>query len=321
MSIVLIILGGVLLYFGGELLVTHSARLARIWGLSPLTIGLTVVAFGTSSPELAASVTAAFRGAPSIAIGNVIGSNISNIAFILGVSAMIYPIAVQKRFNRREMPFMIAASALIWPLFFNGLLGRIEGLILIALLAGYTFVVLRFSTQAAAEIIPELDAIPDEPEGPAWKSLLGAALGIGLLVGGAQSLIEGAVRIATQLGVPDKVIGLTLVAFGTSLPEFASCAVASMRKHSEIVLGNIVGSNIFNVLCILGFTAVIKPLAIPWSEILIDFGVMMAFSVILWPMLITGKSLGRLEGACLFAGYVAYIVYLFAGVNSPAPAM
>ncbi|MDP8244645.1 MAG: calcium/sodium antiporter [Candidatus Hinthialibacter antarcticus] len=307
----LILLGIILLYYGGELLVSNSVRLARLWGMSPLTIGLTVVAFGTSSPELAATLVASFRDASAIAVGAVIGSNISNIALILGLSALIYPIPSKRKFNRREMPFMIFTSALVLPLFIGGVLSRWDGLILLGFLAFYLWYVLKHSNEAPPPVEIDLEALEAAPQVPVWGALLGVLVGIGLLTGGAQSLVEGASSIALSFGIPEKVIGLTLVAFGTSLPELASCVVAAMRKEGDIILGNIVGSNIFNVLCILGTAAVCKPLALPMAEITIDYGVMMAFSLILVPFLLTGVSLRRVEGAFLFLGYVSYVFYLY----------
>jgi cation:H+ antiporter len=310
-SALLIIVGIGLLYYGGELLVSNSVSLARLWGLSPLVIGLTIVALGTSSPELAATLVASFRDAPAIAVGAVVGSNISNIGLILGLSALIFPIPSQRKFNRREMPFMIVTSALILPLFIGGVLTRWEGLILLGLLAFYLWYVLKHSNEAPPPVEIDLEALEAAPKVPVWGALLGVAIGIAFLSGGAQCLVDGASNIARSFGIPEKVIGLTLVAFGTSLPELASCVVAAMRKEGDIILGNIVGSNIFNVLCILGTAALCKPLALPMSEILIDYGVMMAFSLILVPFLLTGVALRRVEGAFLFLGYISYVFYLY----------
>lgn len=306
-----ILLGIVLLYYGGELLVSNSVRLARSWGMSPLTIGLTVVAFGTSSPELAATLVASFRDSAAIAVGAIVGSNISNIGLILGLSALIYPIPSQRKFNRREMPFMIFTSALILPFFIGGVLSRWEGLILLGLLAAYLWYVLKHSNEAPPPVEIDIEALEAVPKVSIWASLLGVIVGIAFLTGGAQSLVEGASSIARSFGIPEKVIGLTLVAFGTSLPELASCIVAAMRKEGDIILGNIVGSNIFNVLCILGVAAACKPLALPLQEIAVDYGVMMGFSLILVPFLLTGASLRRIEGAFLFICYFGYVVYLY----------
>lgn len=307
----LILLGIGLLYYGGELLVANSVRLARLWGMSPLTIGLTVVALGTSSPELAATLVASFRDASAIAVGAVIGSNISNIGLILGLSALIYAIPSQRKFNRREMPFMIITSGLLLPMFYSGVLSRWDGLVLLGLLAVYLWYVLKHSNEAPPPIEIDLEALEAVPQVSVLGALVGVLIGIGLLTGGAHSLVQGAETIARSFGIPEKVIGLTLVAFGTSLPELASCLVAAMRKEGDIILGNIVGSNIFNVLCILGIASVCKPLALPLSEIVVDYGVMMGFSLVLLPFLLTGTSLRRIEGAFLVIAYVGYVFYLY----------
>lgn len=317
-SIALILLGIALLYFGGELLVANSVKLAAAWGLSPLTIGLTVVAFGTSSPELAASLAAAFRDSAAIAVGAIVGSNISNIGLILGSSALIFAIPVERRFNSREMPFMILTSALILPVFYSGVMSRIEGVVFLALIGGYIWYVLKVSNQAPPPVELDLEELENQPLTPVWLSLAGASLGIVMLTGGAHSLVSGAETIARVIGIPEKVIGLTLVAFGTSLPELASCLVAALRKEGGIILGNIVGSNIFNVLCILGATALCKPLVLPLDTFIFDYFVMMAFSLLLLPFLMTGSSLRRIEGGVLFVAYIAYIVYLY---TQPAPAI
>ncbi len=310
-SVLLILLGIGLLYYGGELLVANSVRLAHLWGMSPLTIGLTIVALGTSSPELAAILVASFRDAAAIAVGAVVGSNVSNIGLILGLSALIYPIPSQRKFNRREMPFMILTSAIVLPLFIGGSLARIDGLILIGLLAFYLWYVLKHSNEAPPPIEIDLNALDEAPNVSVWAALIGVAVGIGFLTGGAHSLVQGAETIARSFGIPDKVIGLTLVAFGTSLPELASCVVAAMRKEGDIILGNIVGSNIFNVLCILGIAGVIKPLNLSMSEIAVDYGVMMGFSLLLLPFLLSGATLRRIEGAFLITAYVGYVFYLY----------
>ncbi|MBI1390903.1 MAG: calcium/sodium antiporter [bacterium] len=308
----LILLGTGLLYFGGELLVTHSARLARIWGLSSLTIGLTVVAFGTSSPELAASITAALKGQPALAIGNVVGSNIANIGLILGLCALLRPLTVEWSLVKRETPILIASAILLAPLLWDGVLTRFEGLVLIVLIVAYTVYILRLSRKEPLEPSLSREAAPSGG-GSAWFALAGAGVGVVVLAGGANLLVEGGANIARAFGVSEKVIGLTLVAVGTSLPELASSIIAALKKESDIVLGNIVGSNIFNSLCILGAAALASPLEMQWAAIQYDCFVMLAFSLALWPCLYTGQRLSRLEGSLFLIAYATYVGYLYAG--------
>ncbi len=282
MSYFLIFLGIFLLYTGGELLVRNASHLARTFGLSSLVIGLTVVAFGTSSPELATTLLSTLEGSPEVAVGNVIGSNIANIELILGLTALIYPLQSARAFIRRELPFMIAVGALLIPVFWDGVATRYEGAALLALLVGY--LVYQFwqsgrarragrgegaepVTSAGGDASSSLEANtetePADTELPAtiplWRAGLGVALGIGVLVAGAQALVSGAVTVAQGFGVPERVIGLTLVALGTSLPELASSLVAAVRREADIILGNVVGSNVFNSLAILGLTRTRPP--------------------------------------------------------------
>jgi cation:H+ antiporter len=308
-NIILIALGVALLYFGGNLLVKNSSRLAQNWGISPLVIGLTIVAFGTSAPELAASVTAALRGSPEIALGNVIGSNIANIALILALTALVYPLRTQAAFLRRELPIMIGAAALLLLLFLNGNLARVEGALLLALLGVYLWLLFRGqeTPEIEQEFAQEYSGAPNSP----WRSAFGALLGLGLLVAGAQSLVAGATSLARGFGVPELIIGLTLVAVGTSLPELSASIIAAIKREPEIALGNIVGSNIFNILFILGATTVLQPIDVAFSTVAVDLWVMLGLSVLLLPFLLTGLRLGRREGSVLLVFYAAYVAYLY----------
>jgi len=309
MSLFLIILGAALLYVGGDLLVKNSVRLASRLGLSSLVIGLTVVAFGTSAPELAATLASVLEGSPGLAIGNVIGSNIANIGLILGFTAILYPLYNSRFFLRRELPVAIAVSLLLIPLFWNGVLGRLEGFFLLALLVGYlTYVIKSDPEQITTELEDDTEA---DNEKPLWRSVLFVLLGVGLLVGGARSLVTGAVDIARSLGVPEAVIGLSMVAFGTSLPELASSVVAALRKETDIILGNIIGSNLFNILAVLGTTVVVSPISQPFSAIGTDIIIMIVFTVAVWPLMLWNRRISRRDGVILSVGYVAYIVYLF----------
>lgn len=308
MDIVFIALGVALLYFGGNLLVKNSSRLAQNWGISPLIIGLTIVAFGTSAPELAASLTAALRGSPEIALGNIVGSNIANIALILAITALVYPLRTQAAFLRRELPIMIGAAALLLLLFVDGSLGRAEGVLLVALLGVYLWLLFRGqeTPEIEQEFAQEYSGAPNRP----WQAAFGALLGLGLLVAGAQSLVAGATSLARGFGVPELIIGLTLVAVGTSLPELSTSIIAAMKREPDIALGNIVGSNIFNILFILGTTTALQPISVAFGAIAVDLWVMLGLSVLLLPFLSTGLRLGRREGSVLLLFYVGYVAYL-----------
>ena len=305
-SIFLVLAGVGLLYWGGEVLVDNSIRLAKSFGVSSLVIGLTVVAFATSAPELAATITAALKGAPDIAIGNVLGSNVANLGLILGVTALVFPLHASIRFIRREVAFMIFVTIIIYPLMATGpYLRWWEGLFLVAMLGIFLWTQVRETRQDDGEEEEE-----DNGRSP-WLSVLGIALGVGLLVGGAQALVTGASDIARAVGVSDRVIGLTLVALGTSLPELAAAISAARRHEGDLVLGNVIGSNIFNMLCILGITALVRPIPVVEQAITLDFWVVLAFSLLVLAALAFQRRLVRIEGAILLACYLGYMVYLY----------
>jgi cation:H+ antiporter len=306
-----LVAGGIaLLYFGGEALVSGSSALARKLGMSPLVVGLTVVAFGTSAPELAATLTASFQGVPEVAFGNVVGSNICNIGLILGLAALVYPVAARGRFLWREMPILVAVSLLMVWFVSDGSIGRLEGVALLVLLGGYLWLMLR-KDKESARVAREFAKEYGKVRGPLWASLARVVVGIVVLIVGAKLLVVGAISIARAAGVSDRVIGLTLVAVGTSLPELASSLVAAARKEGDILLGNIVGSNIFNILAILGVAGVARPLSISLAGAWVDLWVMVAFSVLLWPFLVTRRKLDRWEGGLLLAGFAGYFGWLF----------
>lgn len=306
-SILLLVVGIALLYLGGEVLVKGAIRLAVSFGISPMVVGLTVVAFATSAPELAATLTAAFRGVPDIAIGNVLGSNVANLALILAASAMVYPLTVTTRFLRREVAFMVLVSVLLYPVLLTDLrVGRIEGMVLFAALLAFIRSLLK---DPEHQIPPELEEDPGQQ--PVWKSSLAVAFGVALLVGGAQALVVGASDIALSLGVPARVVGLTVVALGTSLPELAASIAAARQKQGDLVLGNIIGSNIFNVLCILGLTPIIHPIDVAPAVLSLDIWVMLGISILVAVMLTSGKRLVRWEGVLLITIYVGYTVFLY----------
>lgn len=307
MSILLLILGIILLYFGGELLVRNAVHLAVRFGLSPLVIGLTVVAFGTSSPELAATLASVIDGFPQIAVGNVIGSNIANVGLILGLTAIVYPLIANPKFLGREFVMIMLVGFLTVPVFFDNQVGRIEGFGLLVILGIYLYMLFQRPNQVDTEV--EMSPKGDTP--PLWRSLGGVILGIVLLILGARALVAGAVVIARMLGVPEAVIGLTLVAFGTSLPELASSLIAAFKRETDIILGNIVGSNVFNVLAILGITATVTPFEQPFLAIYLDLWVMLAFSAAILPLMIWRNRLSRFGGTLLLTGYLGYVAFLY----------
>lgn len=316
-NLLLIAVGIVLLYFGGEWLVRNAVVLARGWGISPVAVGLTVVAFGTSSPELAASLSAALAGSSQIAVGNVVGSNIFNILVILGLTALIAPIAVQAQFIKREVPIMIAVALLAAALlYFGNDVNRLEGVLLIALMVGYVVLLFRLSQGENAAVQSEYQEEYGDGQTPkaTWRTYVGVAIGLALLAVGARVLVMGAVDLARGFGLPELLIGLTIVAAGTSLPEVAASVVAALRRHPDIALGNIVGSNIFNILSILGITALVQPISIPWQTIQRDVWVMLAVSLLLLPFLMSGSRLGRREGALFLVGYIVYVGFLISAL-------
>jgi cation:H+ antiporter len=300
-------LGALLLYAGGEFLVRNASHLARVMGMSALTVGLTVVALGTSSPELATSVAAALEGSPGTALGNVVGSNSANMGLVLGLTALLYPLRTRVSFLRREVPFMIATGALLTLLVAIGALGSAAGLLLVLLLVAYLWALLG---GAAAEPLQTEEADEGGPK-PVGVSLAGVALGVVLLVAGAYSLVEGALDLARALEVPERVIGLTLVALGGSLPELGGTLVAPLRRQGDLALGNLVGSNILNVLFVLGTTVLVRPLSVSPGAFALDLLVMLGLSTLALPLLLTGRRLGRREGAALLATYLAYVSFLY----------
>ncbi len=305
------VLGLAMLAGGAEILVRGGSQLAVRWGVNPLVIGLTVVAFGTSAPEMAVSVSGALRGSPSIALGNVVGSNVFNTLAILGTAAIIAPLKVHAVVIRRETPIMIGVTLAVFVLAGNGWLGRFEGIVLVSALFGYTVFCLRSARREAPEIAKEYAAsIPPRPAAPLWRPAVFVAGGLALLIAGSQVLVHSAVAMASAWGVSEKIIALTLVAAGTSLPELATSLVAAVRKETDIAVGNIIGSNIFNLLGILGVTAIVAPLAVDAAALRIDFPVMALVSLAVLPVMLSSHSISRTEGIVLSLGYVVYAFWL-----------
>ncbi len=299
------------LVVGAESLVRGASSLALRLGISRLAVGLTVVAFGTSAPELVVSLEAAIAGSGDLAVGNVVGSNIFNIAVILGLAALVCPIPVHEQAVRLDAPIGLAVALLLVLLLLDGALGRIEGLALLALLAAYTafnIVLARRRVRAGLEDWPEAPFAG--PAGGLWRELLLIVLGLGLLVAGANLLVGHAILLARLLGVGEAVIGLTIVAAGTSLPELATSLVAAWRRQADIAVGNVVGSNVFNILGILGAASLVSPMASDGVG-RTDLLVMVLFSVLLLPLLYTDRLLHRLEGVLLLLLYGGYLAWLW----------
>jgi cation:H+ antiporter len=309
-EVVLLLLGLVLLTAGAEALVRGSSSLAQRLGLTPLVVGLTVVAFGTSSPELVVSLKAAAGGQGDLALGNVVGSNIFNVGIILGLTALLCPIAVSLPVIRCDTPVMIAVSLLGVGLVGLGAIPRAAGVLLVAALLAYTaFSIRQAKRQARAEAAGGPAEVPVK-SGSLPVDLILVAGGLGLLVLGSHLLIGSATAISRALHVGEAVIGLTVVAAGTSMPELATSVAAAFRRQPDIAVGNVVGSNIFNILGILGTAATVQPLSAPGVG-LRDAWVMLAFAVAVLPLFWTDRRLLRWEGVLLLAGYGAYLWVLW----------
>lgn len=314
MTTVFFIAGLVLLVVGAEALVKGASRLAAFLGISPLIIGLTIVAFGTSSPELAVSVKAALSGQAGIAVGNVVGSNIFNVLFILGIAALIVPLVVSQQLVRLDVPLMIGLSILLLIMSRDGIFSRMEGLLLVTGLVMYVLFLLYQSRKESTEVKAEYEQeFGEDTRGkPHWiKNIALVVGGLVLLVLGSRWLVDGAVSFAQYMGVSEVVIGLTIVAAGTSLPEVVTSIIAAIRGERDIAVGNVVGSNIFNIMGVLGIASIVAPSGIEISAAVIrfDIPVMIAVALACLPIFFTGV-IGRWEGALLLGYYVAYTLYL-----------
>ena len=320
LNLVLFVIGLLMLYYGANWLVKGSSSLARSIGLAPLVIGLTVVAFGTSAPELVISVVSSIKDKSMIAVGNVVGSNICNIALVLGMAAFLQPIKCQKSVIRRDIPIMLAISSYLLLISLNSKIGRLEGASLFGGIILYTwfnyYLAIKESRQefsggsvAFESTVKEIEYISDRTRQIIW-----IVAGIVSVIAGAEILIDAAVFIMKIFGVSEKFIGLTIVALGTSLPELATSVVAALRKEMDISIGNLVGSNVFNMLSVLGAASLVRPIPIPGgfieSGLLIDYLVMMLISFLPWLMMRKTFSVTRKDGIILLFCYVGYVVYL-----------
>lgn len=311
-DILMIIAGLILLFFGGEGLIRGAVSLARNFGLSKLLVSAVVVGFGTSMPEMTVSLGAALKDASDIAVGNVVGSNIANILLILGIASLIYPILIKGTAIRRDTFVMLGSSAALCGLALTGAITLPAGLALFASLIAYISWSYRQDKKAGSKTTQHIE---DDIEGDVQLGTLKAsafsAAGLVFLIAGAYLLVEGAISIARGFGISEAVIGLTIVAIGTSLPELATGVVAAYRKHSDVIIGNIVGSNIFNILAILGVTSMISP--IPFGEKIAstDVWIMLAVAGMLSVYLLRGLRIGRISGLIMLLAYLAYIIWLY----------
>jgi cation:H+ antiporter len=322
-TLFLFLLGLLLLIGGAELLVRGASRLAAVAGISRLVIGLTVVAYGTGSPEFAVSMIAALTAKPDIAAGNVVGSNIFNVLFILGLSALLVPLIVSRQVLRREVPVMIGSSLLLWLLALDGKVGRLDGALLLGGLVVYTLLSIRLGRKEAAQDAGPHSASNNQVAGPLWLQVALVVAGLALLVLGSHWLVNSSIQIARFMGVSDLVIGLTIVAAGTSLPEVATSVLAAIRSERDISLGNVVGSNIFNILGVLGASSLAAPggLMVAPGLLAFDIPVMVAVAFGCMPIFFTGHRIARWEGGLFFAYYAAYTAYLIlqASVHDALP--
>jgi cation:H+ antiporter len=315
-TLFLFLLGLVLLIVGAEILVRGASRLATACGLSPLVVGLTVVAFGTSAPELAITLQSTLAGQPDLSLGNVVGSNIANVLLILGLAALISPLTVAPQILRLDIPVMIAVAGLLLLLALDQIISRIDGAVLFAGLLLYTGFTIVQSRKASARLQDEFAAEYGAPRRQALRTTIAqigmVIVGLGLLTLGARWLVDGAVAFATSMGVSELIIGLTIVAIGTSLPEIAASVIASLRGERDIAIGNVVGSCIFNILSVMGISSLVAPngISVPPAALSFDLPVMLAVAVASLPIAFHRAAIMRWEGALFVGYYVAYILYL-----------
>jgi cation:H+ antiporter len=316
MAVGLLVAGLVLLLIGGEGLVRGASALAATWGVSSLMIGLTVVAFGTSAPEMAVSLGSILTERQDMALGNVVGSNIFNVLLILGISALVSPLLVTRQLIRMEVPILIVVSLVSLAMCWSGQIGRLEGIVLVLGLFAYTAFAIR---QGRKEGNAGAGSDAAAPRPNLLLQIGYIVVGLGLLAWGAEWFVEGAEQIARWLGVSELIIALTVVAGGTSLPELATSVIASMRGERDIAVGNVIGSNLFNLLGVLGVTAIVAPHGVAVAQDALDFDlpVMVAVAVICLPVFFTGSVISRWEGALFLAFYAGYIAYLVARTTSP----
>ena len=311
-TIVLLIIGLIILIVGGDYLVRGASSIALRLHLSPLVVGLTIVAFGTSAPELLISIRSALKGSPDIAMGNVIGSNICNLALVLGLTAVINPVKVQANSIKIDWPVTMGASILLYFTIRGGYINAQEGILFLLILISYLFFIIRKSRKAikASLRTTEKDEIPDSPSKQIWKDLVFILIGCIGLYYGSEWFVGSAQILALNLGVEERIVGLTVVAFGTSLPELATAAVASYKGQTDLALGNLMGSNIFNILSILGITSVIQKIHVHIDIINQDIIWMLLITLMILPLMIIRREVGRVDGLILLTVYAIYVYTL-----------
>ncbi len=324
MAVIQILGGFVLLFVGGEFVVRGAVALANRFGVSPLVIGLTIVGFGTSLPELWVSLNAALGGSPGIAVGNVVGSNMANMMLVMGCAALICPIMVNPAAVRRDASFMLAVTVIFIAIGMTGTVSALEGLAMVVMLLGYLGYSLWRDTKdndaAAALHREEAEELAGRPRA-LWISLIELLAGFAAVGYGADLLVDGATTLARAAGVADAVIGLTVVAVGTSLPELATSIVAAYRGHSDVCLGNVLGSNIFNLFGIMGVTALAVPVPFPEQILQFDLWALLFVSLLLIPFILSGRRIRRVEGGVLLALYAGYVTAQFLGVGGVVAAV
>ena len=311
LDFLIFIIGLVILYFGADWLIRGAASLALRFGIRPLVVGLTVIALGTSMPEFLVNYFAAITEQDGLALGNVVGSNICNIALILGVSAIVYPMTVRRSTLRKEYPIMLAVMILFYFLASDGIITRADGMILVGgLFAFLLFLVIDARHHGRSKSVADDDVATSGILLPMWKKVLFLIGGMIALTLGAKLMVDGAVNIAAKLGISSVVVGLTVVAIGTSLPELAASVMCAIKQEADMSVGNVLGSNLLNVLFVVGLVSLIRPLDVDSAAIQIHFPVMIGFSVLLLPIAWTQYKITRFEGSVLLVGFVAYISYV-----------
>ncbi|MGB1103652.1 MAG: calcium/sodium antiporter [Crocinitomicaceae bacterium] len=308
-----LILGLVTLIVGGEFLVRGAVGIAKKAQISTLVIGMTVISFGTSAPELFVSVGAALDGNSEIAIGNVIGSNVANLALVLGMTVLILPIIVDRNSKVIDWPMMMLATILFALFAMDGNIQRYEGIILVAILIAFTYFLIRNSRRKNKQLaieVPEEDEEINKVKDPIWIALVFTLIGLVVLYFGSEWLVSGAVDIASSLGMEKRVIAVTVVAFGTSVPELVTSLVAAFKKETDISIGNLIGSNIFNIMAVVGITAIVQPMPVEDKAIHFDMWWVVIITAALLPMMLIGKRIGRFKGLLLFGSYIAYMIIL-----------
>ncbi|MGB0391725.1 MAG: calcium/sodium antiporter [Salibacteraceae bacterium] len=324
MNVALIILGIVILVVGGELLVRGAVNVALRFHISTLVVGMTVVSFGTSAPELLVSLEAMYTGHPGIAIGNVVGSNIANIALVLGLTAIIFPIEVSRNSYRIDWPVLMLSSLLVYSfMWFNvdyeigkdylTSLNWVNGIIMVSILVGFSYFLIWKSRKSTKAGHAEMDHVPEIPKTSLIKDVAFIVFGSIGLSAGAHFLVEGTVGLASVLGISDYIISVTIVAFGTSLPELMTSVVAAFKKHADLSVGNLIGSNIFNILGILGITSIFKTIPISEMVLKVDMIWVLGISLLVFPMMVTRKRISKTEGAVLFIAYAVYVYFTVVG--------